>query len=92
VKVLGVELRRPGFWEFTSASIMAIGLWLLLCSVAARVDAGLNRADFASLLAVMWLSVMGARLGLDPRRSWGAAALQFGVCALAASLSQTLLN
>ena len=91
LKAQGIELRWPGFWAFTSASIMAIGLWLLLCGIAVRVDPGLTRADFASLLAVMWLSVAFTRLGLDPRSSWAAAALQFGVCALAALLAQALL-
>lgn len=91
LKVLGIELRRPGFWEFTSASILAIGLGLLLCGIAARVDPGLSRADFASLLAVMWLSIASARLGLDPRTSWAAAALQLGACGLAALLAQALL-
>lgn len=84
-------MRRPGFWEFTSASVLAVGLWLLLSGIAARVDPGLTRADFASLLAVLWLSVIGARLGLDPRRSRAAAALQIAVCALAALMLQTLL-
>lgn len=91
LKALGVELRWPGFWAFTSASIMAIGLWLLLCGIAVRVDPALSRTDFASLLAVMWLCVACPRLGLDPRSSWAAAALQFGACALAAVLAQTLL-
>jgi hypothetical protein len=91
LKVLGIELRRPGFWEFTSASVLAVGLWLLLSGLAARVDPGWNRADFASLLAVMWLSVVGTRIGLDPRKSRAAAAVQFGACALAAVLLQVLL-
>ena len=91
LKAQGVELRWPGFWAFTSASIMAVGLWLLLCGIAVRVDPGLSRADFASLLAVMWLSVACTRLGLDPRSSWVAAALQFGACALAVLLAQALL-
>jgi hypothetical protein len=91
LKAQGVELRWPGFWAFTSASVMAIGLWLLLCGIAVRVDPGLSRADFASLLAVMWLSVAFTRLGLDPRSSWAAAALQFVACALAVSLAQSLL-
>ncbi len=91
LKAQGVELRWPGFWAFTSASIMAVGLWLLLCGVAVRVDPALSRADFASLLAVMWLSVAFTRLGLDPRSNWVAAALQFFACALAASLAQALL-
>ncbi len=91
LKAQGVELRWPGFWAFTSASIMAVGLWLLLCGVAVRVDPGLSRADFASLLAVMWLSVAFTRLGLDPRSSWAAAALQFGACTLAALLAQVVL-
>jgi len=84
-------LRWPGFWEFTSASILATGLWLLLCGIAVRVDPGLTRADFVSLLAVMWLSVAGPRLGLDPRRSWAAAALQLAACGLAVVLLQALL-
>jgi hypothetical protein len=91
LKAQGVELRWPGFWAFTSASIMAVGLWLLLCGVAVRVDPGLSRADFASLLAVMWLSVACTRLGLDPRSSWVAAALQFGGCGLAVLLLQAVL-
>jgi hypothetical protein len=91
LKAQGVELRWPGFWAFTSASIMAIGLWLLLCGIAVRVDPGLSRADFASLLAVMWLSVAFTRLGLDPRSSWVAAALQLGTCALAVMLVQALV-
>jgi hypothetical protein len=91
LKAQRIELRWPGFWAFTSASIMAVGLWLLLCGIAVRVDPGLNRADFASLLAVMWLSVAFTRLGLDPRSSWAAAALQFVACALAVLLAQALL-
>jgi hypothetical protein len=91
LKAQGVELRWPGFWEFTSASVLAIGLWLVLCGVAVRVDSGLNRADFVSLLAVMWLSVAGARLGLNPCRSWAAAALQLVACALATLLAHALL-
>jgi hypothetical protein len=91
LKAQGVEFRWPGFWAFTSASVMAIGLWLLLCGIAVRVDPGLSRADFASLLAVMWLSVAFTRLGLDPRSSWAAAGVQFVACALAALLAQSLL-
>jgi hypothetical protein len=91
LKAQGVELRWPGFWAFTSASIMAVGLWLLLCGIAVRVDPGLSRADFASLLAVMWLSVAFTRLGLDPRSSWVAAALQLVTCAVAVVLAQALL-
>ena len=86
MRFLGIELRRPGFWEFTSASVMAVGLWLLLSGIASRVDPGMTRADFASLLAVMWLSVLGVRIGLDPRRSWAAAALQ-SVALIAVTLS-----
>ena len=84
-------MRWPGFWAFTSASVMAVGLWALLCGIAVCVDPGLSRADFASLLAVMWLSVAFTRLGLDPRSGWLAAALQFGACALAALLAQVLI-
>jgi hypothetical protein len=91
LKAQGIELRWPGFWAFTSASIMAVGLWLLLCGIAVRVDPGWSRADFASLLAVMWLSVAFTRLGLDPRSSWAAAALQLVACALAVLLLQALL-
>lgn len=85
MRLLGIELRRPGFWEFTSTSVMAVGLWLLLSGIASRVDPGMTRADFASLLAVMWLSVLGVRMGLDPRASW-AAAVVHGVAWIAVTL------
>lgn len=91
LNLFGVALRRPGFWEVTSASILAVGLWLLLCGLAARMDAGMSRADLASLLAVIWLSVIGARVGLDPTRSWAAAGLQCGACMLTALTLQALL-
>ena len=91
LKAQGIEFRWPGFWAFTSASILAIGLWLLLCGIAVRVDPGLGRADFASLLAVMWLSATCTRLGLDARSSKVAAALQFGACGLAVLLVQAVL-
>lgn len=81
---IGIEMRRPGFWEFTSASVMAVGLWVLLAGIASRVSPQMTSADFASLLVVMWLAVIGALMGLDPRKSRAAAGLQLAVCSLAA--------
>ena len=70
---------------------MAVGLWLLLSGIASRVDPGMTRADFASLLAVMWLSVLGVRMGLDPRRSWAAAALHSATWIAVTLLLQALI-
>jgi hypothetical protein len=91
VKVFRIEVRRPAFWEFTSASVLAIGLWMFLAALAARVDPGMTRTDLLSLLAVMWLAVLGPRFGLDARRSWTAALVQVCACLTAVIAVQALL-
>lgn len=90
MKLLGVELRVPSFWEFTSATILAIGLGLLVSGIAVRVDPGLLSRDIVSLLLVVWVATVGTHVGLDLRHGWRAGVLQCAGGALLVGAVQAL--
>lgn len=88
---LGIAWRRPGFWQFTSVTVLAIGLWMCLAGVASRIDPTLVRSDFACLLLAVWWPLAAMQVGLDPRGNWRAATLSFGSCGLLLALLQFVL-
>ena len=56
------------FWEFTSASVLAIGLGIFIGALATRLDGTFTRQDFASMLVVVWSALIGSKIGFNPGR------------------------
>lgn len=65
MKLLGIALRLPRYREFTAASIMAIGLWTALVSLAPALGDPLGMTEMAALLVVCWWSCVAVRCGID---------------------------
>lgn len=66
MKVIGIELRRPGFNELTAAVIMGAGLWVLAVGLARVLHWDLGGADAGALLLVMLWGCVSVRLGVRP--------------------------
>lgn len=67
MNLFGIPLRQPSFGEFTAASVMATGLWMV--GVAAMVQSGqpFGDEDLGALLAIVWWACTGVRFGIDLR-------------------------
>jgi hypothetical protein len=61
-------LRKPTLNEFTAASVLAVGLWLLALGLAHRFGAGLQAFDAGALLLVVEWGCVAARAGVRPDR------------------------
>lgn len=61
----GISLRKPPFSEFTAASVMALGLWMMLAGLATVTGTALSRVDAAALLLVVWWGCVAVRMGID---------------------------
>lgn len=68
--LIGIALRRPRFEEFTAASVMSAGLWVLILGLARAGGAELTAGDAASLLLVVWWSCVAVRCGIDLAAGW----------------------
>ncbi|HEY9238017.1 MAG TPA: hypothetical protein VIP10_04175 [Burkholderiaceae bacterium] len=66
--VFGIDLRRPSMNEFTAASVLAVGLWVLVLGLAHRLGAGLEAFDAGALLVVVEWGCVSARAGVRPDR------------------------
>lgn len=64
MKLLGIPLRKPSFNEFTAASIMGVGLWMLALGLmrASKVEVAWQDAG-ALLIMALW-GCLCARLGI----------------------------
>jgi hypothetical protein len=64
--LFGIALRRPSFNDFTSASVLAVGLWLLTAGLLSRLGSPLDAYNAgASLLVIEWACV-AAQVGVRP--------------------------
>ena len=68
ITLFGIDLRRPTLNEFTAASVLALGLWLLVLGLAYRFGAGLQAFDAGALLLVVEWGCVAARAGVRPDR------------------------
>ncbi len=66
--LFGIDLRVPSLNEFTAASVLAVGLWVLVLGVAHRCGAGLQAFDAGALLLVAEWGCVAARAGVRPDR------------------------
>ena len=66
--LFGIALRVPSLNEFTAASALAVGLWLLILGLAYRFGAGLVAFDAGALLLVVEWGCVAARAGVRPDR------------------------
>jgi hypothetical protein len=77
MQILGIELKRPGFWQATQALAVAVGLWALLTAsplgASSAVDAGAN-------LVALVVGFMSPVLGIDVRKGARHFALNIGCC------------
>ena len=66
----GITTRHPNFNEFTAATVMAVGLWLLGLAVMLRAGEQVDRFDAGGLLLVLTWGCVGVRMGIRPDRGW----------------------
>lgn len=68
MKVLGIELRRPTFNEVTSASVLAVGLWVALIGLARAAGFDLTPMDAGAALLVLGWSCVAVQIGIHVGR------------------------
>jgi hypothetical protein len=68
MKLIGIPLRRPGFGEFTAASVMGVGLWVAVIGVMHAAHVAIDRIDAGALLMVMLWGCVGVRFGIRVER------------------------
>lgn len=82
MKLFGIALVRPSFNQFTSATVLGVGLWLLCLGLARAAGAQLSAMDAgAALLVAVW-SCVGTQLGIHVARGGRHLALNLGASAL----------
>jgi hypothetical protein len=64
MKIIGIPLRKPGFYELTAAVIMGAGLWTLGVGLMHVLQFDISRADAGALLLVVTWGCVSARLGI----------------------------
>lgn len=90
MQLFGLALRKPAYPEFTSASVMAVGLWLLAAGLCVRSGVPITARELSALLFVSWWSCLAVRCGLDFRHGWRAVGLQAGGTLAALGASELL--
>ena len=68
ITLFGIDVRKPSWNEFTAASVLAVGLWLLVIGLASRFGAALQAYDAGALLLVVEWGCVAARAGVRPDR------------------------
>jgi hypothetical protein len=64
MNLFGIPLRKPSFNEVTAATVMAIGLWLLVTGLMRAGGQELGATDAGAALLVCVWSCVGARIGI----------------------------
>lgn len=65
MKILGIQLRKPSFNEFTAATIMGVGLWMALVGGATAFGQPLSKVDAGAALVVMLWGCLSVRFGVN---------------------------
>jgi len=89
--LFGIELRRPSFNEVTAATVMAVGLWLLVIGVAQVTGHALQARDAGAVLVVAMWGCIGARVGFGVGQGGRHLAAHIGVSAMLLALYQGAL-
>jgi hypothetical protein len=92
MKIIGVQLRKPSFWEVTAAAIMACGLWLACVGVMKSTSGQFDRIEAGALLLVIFWGCVGARIGVRIDRGMRHLALNLIGCALIVSTYQATIS
>lgn len=66
MKLFGITTRLPSFGEFTGASVLAVGLWLLSCGVMIRSGNAPDAFSAGAMLLIVEWACVGARMGIRP--------------------------
>jgi hypothetical protein len=62
--LFGIALRRPTFAQFTSATVLGVGLWMLLLGVMARLGIETTAVEAGGALVVVAWSCIAVQLGI----------------------------
>ena len=89
--LFGIELRRPSFNEVTAATVMAVGLWVLVIGVAQVTGHALQARDAGAVLVVAMWGCIGARVGFGVGQSGRHLAAHISVSAMLLALYQGAL-
>ena len=87
MRLMGVELRRPGPWGVTFAVALAVLLWALV--VLSGLGPSTKVAAGSALVAMLW-GTISASVGIEAAK--GGRHLALNVAGCAAALSRSLLN
>ena len=68
MKLFGIALRRPTFNQVTSATVLGVGLWILLLGLLSRMGVETGFADAAAALVVVVWSCVAVQLGIHVGR------------------------
>jgi hypothetical protein len=89
--LFGIELRRPSFNELTAATVMAVGLWVLVIGLAQVAGHALQARDAGAVLVVAMWGCIGARVGFGVGKGGRHLAAHVGVSAMLLALYQGAL-
>jgi hypothetical protein len=89
--LFGIQLRRPSFNEVTAATVMAVGLWVLVIGVAQVTGHALQARDAGAVLVVAMWGCIGARVGFGVGQGGRHLAAHIGVSAMLLALYQGAL-
>lgn len=64
MKIIGIPLHKPTWGEFTSASVMAAGLWIAAVGLMHGLRVDLDKGDAGALLLVLLWGCVSVRLGI----------------------------
>lgn len=82
MKLLGIEIRKPSYHEFTAATVMAVGLWVAAIGCAYASGRALDAVEAGALLMMCAWGCIAARIGLDMGRNSRHVIVHVGVSAL----------
>lgn len=68
MKLFGVALRLPTFGQVTSATVLAVGLWMLLLGLLRAAGVQLSAMDAGAALVVVACSALAAQAGVQVGR------------------------
>jgi hypothetical protein len=65
MKLFGITLRKPSFNEFTAATVMGVGLWILCLGLMKASGRPMEVMEAGAALLMMVWACLGVRLGLN---------------------------
>lgn len=86
--LLGIRLRRPTFAQVTAATVLAVGLWLLLLGLLRASGVQLSAMDAGAALLVAVCSAVAPQAGVQVARGGPHLLLNLGANALLLGLYQ----